>query len=270
MKKLLIIPMLLVCFMSYGQTVDSASIIGIAFMEEVAQNVDVNKESFLVAQHNFPNEMTYDDAVNACASLGPGWRLPSKFELTSMYWQREFKGYSEGIYWSSSDVVMNFMTFESRINGLSTIGTIGENCDTYFTSTLPNAKFNVRAVRTYVPPANINIGIAEANPGSIIDKSIKIGNLEVAQHDFPASMNWDDATAACAALGNGWRLPNGDELNILYQNKNEIGGFVADGSYWSSWKDGDDLNRWWQSFENGSQLTANNGVTFYVRAVRSF
>ena len=54
---------------------------------------------------------------------------------------------------------------------------------------------------------------------NIIGRPIKLDNLEVAQHDFPKSMNWDDAKAACAKLGEGWRLPTKDELNLLYQKK---------------------------------------------------
>ena len=32
-------------------------------------------------------------------------------------------------------------------------------------------------------------------------------------------MNWDDAMKACADLGDGWRLPTKDELNLLYENR---------------------------------------------------
>ena len=56
----------------------------------------------------------------------------------------------------------------------------------------------------------------------IIGKPIKIGNLLVAQHDFPKTMNWNDAKKACAKLGAGWRLPTKDELNLLYQRKGLI------------------------------------------------
>ena len=51
---------------------------------------------------------------------------------------------------------------------------------------------------------------------SIIDNPVKIGDLLVAQFDFPNKMNWENAKAACERLGNGWRLPTKDELQILY------------------------------------------------------
>ncbi len=47
--------------------------------------------------------------------------------------------------------------------------------------------------------------------------------------DLVGLMNWDDAKEACENLGDGWRLPTKDELNILYKNKDKIG--VAEISY---------------------------------------
>ena len=48
----------------------------------------------------------------------------------------------------------------------------------------------------------------------IIGEPIKIGNLLVAEYDFPNEMNWEDAKKACRTLGKGWRLPSKTELNI--------------------------------------------------------
>ena len=64
-------------------------------------------------------------------------------------------------------------------------------------------------------------------------------------------MDWMEATKACADLGDGWRLPTKDELNILYENKDKIGGF-ASGYYWSS-TEFDYYNAWVQNFANGYQ-----------------
>ena len=57
-------------------------------------------------------------------------------------------------------------------------------------------------------------------------KTIKIGNLEVMTEDLGGKMDWDEAMKACADLDEGWRLPTKDELNILYENKDKIGGFA--------------------------------------------
>jgi formylglycine-generating enzyme required for sulfatase activity len=103
---------------------------------------------------------------------------------------------------------------------------------------------------------------------NIIGKPFKISNLEVVQKDFPNVMNWNDAKEACAELGDGWRLPTKDELNILYHNKDKIGGF-ADGYYWSS-TEFDNNYAWYQNFYNGFQDYFYKNVTMYVRAIRAF
>ena len=100
--------------------------------------------------------------------------------------------------------------------------------------------------------------------------TVKIGNLEVMTEDLEGSMKWDEAMKACADLGDGWRLPTKEELKMLYQNKNEIGGFTVN-AYWSS-TEFNMYNRndaWRQNFYNGLQYNSNafNG-TFSVRAVR--
>ena len=92
-----------------------------------------------------------------------------------------------------------------------------------------------------------------------------IGGLEVS--DNLGNMNWDEAKISCKKLGTGWRLPTKDELDMLYENKEEIGGF-ADGNYWSSTEH--DYNvAWGQSFTNGYQHSYGKGNNYYVRAVRA-
>jgi hypothetical protein len=103
---------------------------------------------------------------------------------------------------------------------------------------------------------------------NIIGKPIRIGNIEVAQYDFPSDMNLEDAKKACKALGEGWRLPYKDELNLLYQNKVAIGGF-ANKFYWSSTENVDNL-AWIQYFYSGAQDYVNKYATLYVRAIRAF
>ena len=68
----------------------------------------------------------------------------------------------------------------------------------------------------------------------IIGEPIKIGNLLVAEYDFPDEMNWDDAKKACRALGKGWRLPTKAELNILYKNRRKMGKVSDWEGYWTS------------------------------------
>lgn len=101
---------------------------------------------------------------------------------------------------------------------------------------------------------------------SIIGKPFKIDNLIVAQYDFPIMMNWKDAKKACETLGNGWRLPTIDELNILYKNKDKIG-CSAVVSYWCSMEL--DNFAWAQFFGNGFEHDYIKKDPYYVRAVRS-
>mgnify|MGYP000365340934 CR=1 FL=1 len=99
--------------------------------------------------------------------------------------------------------------------------------------------------------------------------TIKIHYLEVMTEDLEGRYTWDDAMKACADLGDGWRLPTKDELDLLYDNKEKIGG-GAKNNYWSS-TENVNVSAWGQYFTNGSQgSSGKNNFTFYVRAVRAF
>jgi len=105
---------------------------------------------------------------------------------------------------------------------------------------------------------------------NIIREPIRIGRIEVAQNDFPTQMSWGDAVKACENLGIGWRLPTKDELNLLYKNKDKIGGFDPQG-YWSSTEDVNG-SAWGQGFNDGGHYLngKNDPNGNYVRAIRSF
>ena len=95
--------------------------------------------------------------------------------------------------------------------------------------------------------------------------TIIIEHLEVMKEDL-GLMYLNEAKKACADLGDGWRLPTKDELNLLYENKDKIGGFES--CYWSSTEIGNG-GAWEQSFEDGKQRDFNEIPLNYVRAVRS-
>ena len=106
-------------------------------------------------------------------------------------------------------------------------------------------------------------------------KTVKIGDLEVMTEDL-GRMDWDDAKKACADLGDRWRLPTKDELNILYQNKDKIGGFEVEPGgnyYWSSKEEyadwAEDGLAWYQEFGSGEQKLVSKLDGCNVRAVRS-
>jgi hypothetical protein len=92
---------------------------------------------------------------------------------------------------------------------------------------------------------------------------LSIGNLEVAEHDFPQQIDMELAITACSRLGIGWRLPTLNELKLMCEKKTYFGGF-SDKIYISSTKSGNTT----QSISFSSCLTSDNNFG-KVRAVRS-
>ena len=130
----------------------------------------------------------------------------------------------------------------------------------------------------------------EKTPSTDGGCEIKIdgSTIQVAKEDFPNGLNWDDAMAACHNLGNGWRLPNKEELKAMYEqlHTNGKGNFGTDGDYWSS-SDNGGMLAWSFNFKKGrvdsthyynygyDESGSNTGGSaykdypFYVRAVRT-
>lgn len=97
--------------------------------------------------------------------------------------------------------------------------------------------------------------------------------IQVAENDFPQTMGWDNAMNACKGLGNGWRLPNKEELSVMYEQLHKHGkGNFKDNIYWSSSEkdaghalnfsfDIDNYNGFYEDLEKLNKL--------HVRAVRA-
>jgi len=66
----------------------------------------------------------------------------------------------------------------------------------------------------------------------------------------------------------GWRLPEKDELDKLFDRKQIVGGFTGN-RYWSSTENGKD-RAWNQIFASGDMAANAKTFTMYVRAVRQF
>ena len=90
------------------------------------------------------------------------------------------------------------------------------------------------------------------------------------------NLNWESAKQACSSLiinGYGdWRLPTKDELNHIFQSRNDVPNLGSEG-YWSSTeKDAD--SAWLQYIntgtENGEQTVDLKVRIHFARPVRSF
>jgi hypothetical protein len=79
-------------------------------------------------------------------------------------------------------------------------------------------------------------------------------------------LTWEEAKAYCKSLGDGWRLPNRVELLLMYENREEIGGFKSE-CYWSSTEYTSNY-AWYSNFNFGYSTSTYKSNTCRVRAVR--
>jgi len=105
---------------------------------------------------------------------------------------------------------------------------------------------------------------------NIVGNPIKVGNIEVAQHNY-SSQNWEDAKIFCYNLGNNWRLPTEEELTVLFINKDKIEDISTLISYWTSTDYGDSLHAISGYFNgnNPSFSITEKKYGMLVRAVRT-
>jgi hypothetical protein len=208
----------------------------------------ITGEQIQVAKEDFPSEMNWDDAMEACEVLGNGWRLPIEQELQAMFMQLHSKGkgnFKCTWYWSSSQISLDSawsVNFDDS-NGAF----VCWNLDKRLSG-------QVRAVRT------MQLYIKHPITGDII---------QVGENDFSNEMNWDQAMEACNVLGNGWRLPDVEELLVIYEELHTQGkGNLKDGCYWSS-SQSNMFGALEVSFGDGKVNTINKCYTKHIRAVRS-
>ena len=100
----------------------------------------ITGDELQVANQDFSNEMTWEEAKRACNELGSGWRLPTKQELLEIYEKLHEKGqgnFKAATYWSSSEIGANDAWTFTFTNG----GANGDYGKAY--------AFYVRAVRAF-------------------------------------------------------------------------------------------------------------------------
>ena len=86
--------------------------------------------------------------------------------------------------------------------------------------------------------------------------------------NFAAKVCADYSVTAGGVTYGDWYLPSKYELNLLYLQKDVVGGFTNN-NYWCS-SEFYETSAYYQWFESGLQGTANKTNLFHVRAVRSF
>jgi hypothetical protein len=215
----------------------------------------VKIDNLEVTQNDFQKEINWFESNDITIKLGDGWRLPNKEELNLLFTNKDkIGGFKSKAYWSSSLVSKNGKALVKYFdNGSELDFSISMNAFSRFIRVV-NSKKNEDLVEK----------IYEVN--DIVGKPIKIDRIEVAKFDFKQEMNWDDANFQCNNLGNGWRLPNRLELNILFNNMEKIGGFNKS-NYWSATPIG--LYYYYQDFIMGYKSPADKNMKFFVRPVRN-
>ena len=208
--------------------------------------------NILVAKGIVTGRMNLIDAKKACQDLGEEWRLPDLEELNLIYNNKNgIVGLAEGEYWSSSKA----RNGKSWCQSISSGDRRGEQyeSDIYYET---KHYWPVKTYRENVTPLYHTIQ--------------QIDMLEITATDFLESFTWEDAKKACTDLGEGWRLPTIDELNILFLNfirKNKISNF-ENRVYWSSTAyTGSDA--WVKDFNDGTQGASTKEVKYFVRPVKN-
>ncbi len=111
------------------------------------------------------------------------------------------------------------------------------------------------------------LGSAWSSVGYSLYRSDGKAYLQVAKEDLPEKMLWENASLACAALGNGWRLPTRNELDMMYRQLHKQGkGNFKPYWYWSK-------SQYVMHMHFGSGFVSNDFYSqfneFNVRAVRN-
>ena len=120
-------------------------------------------------------------------------------------------------------------------------------------------------VNRYTGTTGDGVGVGAMNTPLIIAAQIadnQIGN-------FAARVCANYSVVSNGVHYGDWYLPSKEELNLLYIQKNVVGGFTND-IYYSS-TETSDTNVWYQSFTDGTSTNGlKNITTAYVRAIRAF
>ena len=210
-------------------------------------NLETTKIGNLEVSHfQLTDIFTWEQAKIKCEELGNNWRLPTKDEMAIVSKYKEIIGISAmfSSYWTSTDVNKN----------LAWSVNIFQNTQQMEDKTWNRIICPVRYCEYSTPP--------------LLTKTYIIGSLEISRNDIGKNVNWYDALSSCKNLGNGWRLPTILELDILFKNKDKIGGFQFD-NYWSSSVNEVFDFAWHKNFWSGTQENGGKNNLMLARPVRT-
>ena len=96
--------------------------------------------------------------------------------------------------------------------------------------------------------------------------------VECWTHDEPEKMDWEEAREHCKTLNHGgyndWSLPTKEELDKMYENKDQIGNF--EDTWYLSDTEYNEFIAWSQLFSTGNQDNNSKYYNNRVRAIRRF
>jgi hypothetical protein len=109
------------------------------------------------------------------------------------------------------------------------------------------------------------------NYADLTKSTIRFGELEIMTKDLDY-INFNEANKICQDLGNGWRLPTKQELDLIYENKIKIGGFASHfRAFYISSTDYENLPGfiWIKGFERGESGCFTKEDKRNVRLIRT-
>jgi hypothetical protein len=232
------------------------------------------------------SNISWNDAKAYVSKLGDGWRLPTSKELIEINGKGIFK---------------ELFSNSSQANDMQDYHTDEKYCPVWANNEEDSmANYicfcNSRSGQEGYSETNNKfyfIAVQEKKLNNIIGKypskypCAKIGQLEIMRSDlsqmkknilegYPDNESFNftiaEAISSCSKLGDGWRLPTKEELEIISKNSDSIGNFKNNGTYWSSTEDNSKMAAWVhnvkknEGFMYGKHMSNN----YNVRAVRNF
>lgn len=236
-----------------------------------------------------PTQKIFDVTVSepAAAQSTVTWNITDKCDdgnrINYRFWNEKGQPYSEAFtpgYGTTQTNVLNCTVGEQVCFGGETgtktwgLGNNFNNSCTDCCSTCGGGTYKYEATCSGTIPNTGSYSIGSTGPaGGIVFyvDSSGLHGLEAQRADYGSLVDWNTALTVAGSYGTGWRLPDLNELSLLYEQRNTVGGFNTYSSsyYWSSHKATVASARL-ISFYNGSEFEFGLTMRHQVRAVRDF